>query len=97
MSNEWKTLTSGREDKAYTEHADKSEDSLSSGGNKWKTVAWQCFSPGRKQITVHKELCSKFLSEQQFHSESKNELVNSRAALQEALWKNLKQNVNEIR
>lgn len=53
MSNEWKTLTSGREDKAYTKHADKSEDSLSSGENKWKTVAWQCFSPGRKQITVH--------------------------------------------
>lgn len=46
---------------------------------------------------AHKELCSKFLSEQHFHSESKNELVNSRAALQEALWKNLKQNVNEIR
>ena len=35
MSNEWKSLTSGRgEDKAYTEHADKSEDSLSSGEKK---------------------------------------------------------------
>lgn len=80
-------MTSSRgEDKAYTEHADKSEDSLSSGESKWKTVAWQGFSPERKQITVHtKSSVQSFSQNNTFAVCQKNELVNSRAALQEVL------------